>query len=153
MFQASEDRQAAFDFLSSLEEYLNRCLPGPAQLVEQIRTIVEESKRTGQTPQTNFPEGAFLNRFIVPHLHEFLAKRLGKEDARAALLSESFKRLPDYASGTPARSKRHPFRDRKSTRLNSSHGYISYAVFCLKKKKQQRRNNIHSNDKPSTQSR
>src|SRR5687768_18213386 len=30
-------------------------------------------------------------------------------------------------------------RDRKSTRLNSSHGYISYAVFCLKKKK-------HSNE-------
>src|SRR2546422_6907523 len=28
-----------------------------------------------------------------------------------------------------------PARDRKSTRLNSSHGYISYAVFCLKKKK------------------
>src|SRR5687768_17999886 len=30
-------------------------------------------------------------------------------------------------------------RDRKSTRLNSSHGYISYAVFCLKKKKWQPR--------------
>src|SRR2546422_2233660 len=28
-----------------------------------------------------------------------------------------------------------PLLDRKSTRLNSSHGYISYAVFCLKKKK------------------
>src|SRR2546422_2985362 len=28
--------------------------------------------------------------------------------------------------------------DRKSTRLNSSHGYISYAVFCLKKKKTRR---------------
>src|SRR2546422_1382941 len=28
--------------------------------------------------------------------------------------------------------------DRKSTRLNSSHGYISYAVFCLKKKKRER---------------
>src|SRR2546422_11293640 len=28
-----------------------------------------------------------------------------------------------------------PVLDRKSTRLNSSHGYISYAVFCLKKKK------------------
>src|SRR3990172_2343769 len=27
-----------------------------------------------------------------------------------------------------------PLQDRKSTRLNSSHGYISYAVFCLKKK-------------------
>src|SRR2546429_3040500 len=29
--------------------------------------------------------------------------------------------------------------DRKSTRLNSSHGYISYAVFCLKKKTKQRK--------------
>src|SRR2546422_7647612 len=29
--------------------------------------------------------------------------------------------------------------DRKSTRLNSSHGYISYAVFCLKKKKKHNR--------------
>src|SRR2546429_1156279 len=31
--------------------------------------------------------------------------------------------------------------DRKSTRLNSSHGYISYAVFCLKKKKKK---NVHT---------
>src|SRR2546422_2794213 len=31
--------------------------------------------------------------------------------------------------------------DRKSTRLNSSHGYISYAVFCLKKKKKKTNNN------------
>src|SRR2546422_3149200 len=31
-------------------------------------------------------------------------------------------------------------RDRKSTRLNSSHGYISYAVFCLKKKKKNKTN-------------
>src|SRR5260221_9178037 len=38
-------------------------------------------------------------------------------------------RLIDYTSGTPG--------DRKSTRLNSSHTVISYAVFCLKKKKQQ----------------
>src|SRR2546422_7792745 len=30
--------------------------------------------------------------------------------------------------------------DRKSTRLNSSHGYISYAVFCLKKKKKEHTN-------------
>src|SRR2546422_8058888 len=33
-----------------------------------------------------------------------------------------------------------PGRDRKSTRLNSSHGYISYAVFCLKKKKETKEN-------------
>src|SRR2546422_10809887 len=34
-----------------------------------------------------------------------------------------------------ARAAPSPPPDRKSTRLNSSHGYISYAVFCLKKKK------------------
>src|SRR2546427_13306138 len=33
-------------------------------------------------------------------------------------------------------------RDRKSTRLNSSHSQISYAVFCLKKKKKKRQNKI-----------
>src|SRR2546422_1882580 len=32
-------------------------------------------------------------------------------------------------------------RDRKSTRLNSNHGYISYAVFCLKKKKKKNQYN------------
>src|SRR2546422_2267734 len=36
------------------------------------------------------------------------------------------------------RSTRTRSRDRKSTRLNSSHGYISYAVFCLKKKKKKK---------------
>src|SRR2546429_2737593 len=35
-------------------------------------------------------------------------------------------------------------RDRKSTRLNSSHGYISYAVFCLKKKKNTSTNLHHT---------
>src|SRR2546422_4758005 len=49
------------------------------------------------------------------------------------------------ANGTPlaralAVGLSHPFGvgDRKSTRLNSSHGYISYAVFCLKKKKRKK---------------
>src|SRR2546422_2199377 len=37
--------------------------------------------------------------------------------------------------------------DRKSTRLNSSHGYISYAVFCLKKKKKENTTNVEQNRK------
>src|SRR2546429_5383978 len=48
---------------------------------------------------------------------ETLLQRLGVADPAAA----AFMRGNDQ--------------DRKSTRLNSSHGYISYAVFCLKKKK------------------
>src|SRR2546422_7804331 len=43
------------------------------------------------------------------------------------------KRQP--AAQAPRFPKGQTLRDRKSTRLNSSHGYISYAVFCLKKKK------------------
>src|ERR1041385_9386817 len=46
----------------------------------------------------------------------------------------AWKRLPIPRADAPCRARS----DRKSTRLNSSHGYISYAVFCLKKKKQKR---------------
>src|SRR2546429_3376981 len=42
-----------------------------------------------------------------------------------------------------ARIQAAPARDRKSTRLNSSHGYISYAVFCLKKKKKKKNDINH----------
>src|SRR2546429_2020086 len=53
--------------------------------------------------------------------------------------SERFKDRLQVAHGDPlAEEVLHDLlklADRKSTRLNSSHGYISYAVFCLKKKK------------------
>src|SRR5216684_5564026 len=42
---------------------------------------------------------------------------------------------PDAGKRLPPGIAKKLARDRKSTRLNSSHGYISYAVFCLKKKK------------------
>src|SRR2546422_11519948 len=77
---------------------------------------------------------------------------------RAEAVAPTADREPDSFHPSPPRaraSRRHaddsnkrsleifePVRDRKSTRLNSSHGYISYAVFCLKKKKMQFRNNI-----------
>src|SRR5207247_10539270 len=50
--------------------------------------------------------------------------------------------LPDVggdAGAAPRRQTRLRHADRKSTRLNSSHEWISYAVFCLKKKKSERR--------------
>src|SRR5690242_21516062 len=42
------------------------------------------------------------------------------------------------------------YRDRKSTRLNSSHMSISYAVFCLKKKKKKLTRKMHINTKHTT---
>src|SRR2546422_3889484 len=44
-------------------------------------------------------------------------------------------RAPSSASERTVSCRQARVTDRKSTRLNSSHGYISYAVFCLKKKK------------------
>src|SRR3712207_7955304 len=55
------------------------------------------------------------------------------EGGRCAMLAGCFPRsFPDRGAivGTPRETQ-----DRKSTRLNSSHANISYAVFCLKKKK------------------
>src|SRR6266850_6244412 len=54
------------------------------------------------------------------------------EDARIEIIS----RLQKFVSrgGTKLEGALEDFRDRKSTRLNSSHLVISYAVFCLKKK-------------------
>src|SRR2546422_8569410 len=67
---------------------------------------------------------------------------LGGEPHRAASLLKQVQRVLRI---TPIGIRHDPIRrsasdhgleeDRKSTRLNSSHGYISYAVFCLKKKK------------------
>src|SRR2546421_6213843 len=51
------------------------------------------------------------------------------------------KRLPlEDARGIMTTFNRREFLDRKSTRLNSSHDQISYAVFCLKKKKNKKYN-------------
>src|SRR5438445_8254545 len=46
-------------------------------------------------------------------------------------------RKPEYTPPPPSVPGRGQQRDRKSTRLNSSHANISYAVFCLKKKSKQ----------------
>src|SRR2546422_6133518 len=50
-------------------------------------------------------------------------------------LGQLLLRLRRRPGSDDERSEVPALRDRKSTRLNSSHGYISYAVFCLKKKK------------------
>src|SRR2546427_1216312 len=73
-----------------------------------------------------------------------------RPDLRGNLASTPTGALPPglFACGPRARSDRQ--RDRKSTRLNSSHSQISYAVFCLKKKKKQRETDDRPNDKRLT---
>src|SRR5687768_18288369 len=64
-------------------------------------------------------------------MHEFSLS--SQEGIALMCLAEALLRIPD-----PETADRLIREDRKSTRLNSSHGYISYAVFCLKKKKKKR---------------
>src|SRR2546429_6919135 len=64
--------------------------------------------------------------------------RATRPDAPSADVTAQLEALEHVVQGLQRELAETQERDRKSTRLNSSHGYISYAVFCLKKKKQQR---------------
>src|SRR2546422_6793726 len=81
-------------------------------------------------------------RTADPQALEDVRGLLGDAPRRRDLLIEHLHRINDrygYLSAAHlaalAEEMRLALADRKSTRLNSSHGYISYAVFCLKKKK------------------
>src|SRR5436309_12529124 len=63
--------------------------------------------------------------------HQFLTPR------SAACRARPLRSLRVRSSSSPME-----FKDRKSTRLNSSHVKISYAVFCLKKKKKNKQHNM-----------
>src|SRR5437762_10078294 len=95
-----------------------------------------------------------------PDLHSFPTRRssdlrpttdaAGQCDAQSADVAPNA-RARGELSGCPTREpgrKRNAAADRKSTRLNSSHRCISYAVFCLKKKKtKQKKKNLYSKQK------
>src|SRR2546422_7616182 len=67
----------------------------------------------------------------IPRALELIKKLQAQGiDAKAIDVAGMKDRFPIYHKSVSG-----PDADRKSTRLNSSHGYISYAVFCLKKKK------------------
>src|SRR2546422_4645528 len=77
----------------------------------------------------------FRSRIAAAVMRQRKAERLGRLQDRGVRRD-----LPAQALGMDERDPGHyatppATADRKSTRLNSSHGYISYAVFCLKKKK------------------
>src|SRR2546422_6471717 len=92
----------------------NPPLPPPAQAASALQQAVQQN----------------------PGLADMIRQRI----AQSGITSDQV-RARLQASGYPPTlldaylSAQTPGQDRKSTRLNSSHGYISYAVFCLKKKK------------------
>src|SRR5687768_17925543 len=80
---------------------------------------------------------------LFPYTTLFRSDADAEKDARDFLINQATPQGIGYTL-TDEAARILNGKDRKSTRLNSSHGYISYAVFCLKKKK----NNTHKNIKP-----
>src|SRR3712207_6909874 len=79
---------------------------------------------------TLFPYTTLFRSQRFQPLLEDVLQRLRPRPLRPVLAPVALVHLADYDSDDAVE-------DRKSTRLNSSHANISYAVFCLKKKKQQ----------------
>src|SRR3989449_4318449 len=87
---------------------------------------------------TLFPYTTLFRSHVERARHNAVQHRLGDERDHPFGGGEQVIQL-DHQRGRRRRgwlrAEPTPELDRKSTRLNSSHGYISYAVFCLKKKK------------------
>src|SRR2546428_5526098 len=82
--------------------------------------MIRRPPRSTLFPYTTlFRSGVLTHRPQTSAVHRWVRATRERERARVA----------------QARSRSRVARDRKSTRLNSSHDQISYAVFCLKKKK------------------
>src|SRR2546422_8398597 len=87
---------------------------------------------------------------LFPYTTLFRSHLVGKCSTRRCLRRRDTRRtwvsggrtLESRANLVLARPRSARSKDRKSTRLNSSHGYISYAVFCLKKKKKKHERSV-----------
>src|SRR5947207_9509235 len=108
----------------------------------------------GKVPKRpNLEEGADTN--FAPAYYEFGMRKIERDPQKAADAFYWATRL-DPAWAQPVYARRiallmaDPRLDRKSTRLNSSHTVISYAVFCLKKKKKEKNKNNKRKNKKKT---
>src|SRR3712207_8087548 len=82
-----------------------------------------------------------LFRSLAPRVFKL---HVGEEKVPDAVISGAHYAMWAVVSVVAVLRRRAARRDRKSTRLNSSHANISYAVFCLKKKKNHKRTPIPS---------
>src|SRR2546422_5231008 len=77
---------------------------------------------------TLFPYTTLFRSYLLTETAGQFFPKFGFTAITRAQVEPAVLESPEFTTACPKS-------DRKSTRLNSSHGYISYAVFCLKKKK------------------
>src|SRR2546422_7676867 len=110
-------------------------IPTPRPKAKELRRVVEPMITLGKKPSLANRRLAFdrlRDRDIVEKLFGDLGPRYAKRNGGyLRILKTGFRKGDNAPLALVSLMDRV---DRKSTRLNSSHGYISYAVFCLKKK-------------------
>src|SRR2546422_7502706 len=108
-------------------------------------TALRPAPRRREGPRGVRADGARRGVGRRGHEHRGGGERRPLRPERLEDLHHPRRRRRDLRRDGPHRSRSQEdpgHQDRKSTRLNSSHGYISYAVFCLKKKKKTKQNNL-----------
>src|SRR2546422_2724115 len=99
-----------------------------ARVACPIVQITGWAQPRGWTSSDSQGRGRERSRERIAEAHAFEDSPVGEVFAEHQRDLVETSRRPDLGDGSSQ-----PSPDRKSTRLNSSHGYISYAVFCLKK--------------------
>ncbi len=109
--QYRDFRRMAREFFEGLENHLNRELGGYPNVAEHLASVVRRAKASTDKRGKAFPEGAFLNESVFPHVYDFVARwpRMSEETARRAFLCEGYMHNRKIASGSPARRVAHPF--------------------------------------------
>src|SRR2546422_2463416 len=116
-------RKVLGDLEAEIMELIWARPPGQGTTVREVFEVLYERRRVAYTTAMNT-----MTRLAKKNL-----LRVEKRDQAYIYYPNLTK--PEFVSRFVGRILEDLFVDRKSTRLNSSHGYISYAVFCLKKKK------------------
>src|SRR3712207_8902486 len=110
--------------------------------------MIRRPPRSTLFPYTTLFRSA--DRLILPR-HPVLGIRRADSPKKEAPCPQPLSTCPSPSTGSSAPTRDRTtasVTDRKSTRLNSSHANISYAVFCLKKKKTPERAPVFSRDSP-----
>src|SRR2546422_3138486 len=117
-------------FISGLHKYFRGRLE-PQEALEQARKLLKKRIASRERNFLSLVEKGIFGYSKSPYLRLLAAKRIAFDDIRKWVESEGIEatlaRLLN--EGDALRREQPQIRDRKSTRLNSSHGYISYAVF------------------------
>src|SRR2546421_8603760 len=99
--------------------------------------MIRRPPRSTLFPYTTLSRSQYVERHVLQPLGMAATRTVPARDTPGLAIG--------YGRRVPGRGVRirSPNRDRKSTRLNSSHDQISYAVFCLKKKKKATQYRVH----------